>query len=205
MMPVSLRVDAAGTFASTVEVGADRHDHLTADPSAVSRPRRRFWIVAIGLIVAIVAGFGIYQESRRQEQDRHEILRHLAQMEKAIRAHDDSIWTHVEGTPAHAHPDPAREAAHAEMLKDFARLADLQGFAMKDVEVEVNGDVARARYRIEGAPRPRETHPGFQDAPQQPVPAAGEVGFVRGPNGWEMTSHQLIEQRSSSRHSSPRD
>jgi len=145
--------------------------------------------------VAVAAGIGIYREGQRQERDRHQILRHIAQMEKAMRAHDDSIWTHVEGTPEHAHVDPAREAAHQQMLKDFARLADLQGFAMKDVEVEVNGDVARARYRIEGVPRSGETHPGFRDVPMQAAPAAGEVGFVRGRNGWEMTSHRLIEQR----------
>jgi hypothetical protein len=41
------------------------------------------------------------------------------------------------------------------MLADFQRLGQLQDFAMKDVQVEIAGDTAVVRYRIQGTPSVR--------------------------------------------------
>jgi hypothetical protein len=150
-----------------------------------------------GAITALVlaAGAVAYRESRRQERDRRAILAHVAMMEKAIRARDQSIWMHVEENDVRERPDPAREAVHQQMLRDFARLSRLQRFAMTDVRVEISGDAAVARYRIEGMPHAADTHPSLRELPDPPAPAEGEVGFTRAADGWEMTSHRLIEQR----------
>ena len=107
-------------------------------------------------------------------------------MERLIRDHDERIWLHVEAKHIGEQrpPSPSDEAAHQAMVNDFDRLGHLTDFAMRDVRIEVTGDVAVARYRIECRP------PRYKDPP---APAAGEIRFRRTPVGWEMTSHKLTE------------
>jgi hypothetical protein len=140
-------------------------------------------------LVGVIALAGLifaYRETRPEVRDRRAIREHLDEMERGLRRHDASMWLHV--TTRHEAPesDPLHRATHDRMLRDFERLQHLASFAMKDVRIEVTGDQAVARYRIEtaspeaGAPRP---------------PVAGELRMARGDKAWEMIDHRLIEAR----------
>lgn len=145
--------------------------------------RITLWRLALGAATGAAAlGLVIHFGASREARDRYAIRRHLEQTERIIRAHDERIWLRVEAS-AHPAEDSAHQALHRAILGDFERLAHLEGFAMKDVHVEVGGDAAWARYRVEGEPRPR----------REQAPAAGEMRFIRGRNGWEMAGHRLIE------------
>ena len=136
-------------------------------------------IVFAGLILA-------YRETRPEERDRRAIREHLDEMERALRHHDAAMWVHVTTRHEARESDSLHRATHDRMLRDFDRLQHLASFAMKDVRIEVTGDQAVARYRIEttspeaGAPRP---------------PVAGELRMARGDKAWEMVGHRLIEAR----------
>jgi len=150
-------------------------------------------------VAAVVTTFGTAAceslEARQREKDRGAILAHVREMERLLRAHDMRIWLHVEGKddPAAQKADPAREASHQAMLWDFERLGHLEGFAMADVRLELNGDTATVRYRVLG--RPSAEAGGKFAIHREPVPAAGEIRFIRGKNGWEMVGHRLLEAR----------
>lgn len=148
---------------------------------ATARPVAR-WVLAGALLAAAVAAVVLGGRGSRRAGDEQAIAQHLFEMQQMVRAHDARLWLHVE-TDGHA-PSTEHEAAHQAMLRDFERLSHLRGFTMRDVEIEVAGDTALARYRIEaeakGAERP---------------PVGGELRFGRSAKGWEMTGHTLIEAR----------
>jgi len=140
--------------------------------------------VGVVTAVAVAAAVVGYRETRPDQRDRRAIRSLMADMEQVLRRHDVTMWLRVT-TPHDAdRSNPVHMAAHERMLRDFERLQHLPRFAMTDVEIEVAGNTARARYRIDSAPPP----PG---APLPPV--GGEMQFVRGPDGWEMTDHHLLE------------
>lgn len=133
---------------------------------------KRFGAAAAFAVVALIALFAIHRETNQRERDRRALLRHVAEMEKIIRAHDTRIWLHVEGGGGHPSNDPAHEAVHQAMLRDFERLAHLRDFAMRDVEVEIAGDTAVVRYRVEG-----------RAVEGEPPPVSGEIRFARSAKG----------------------
>lgn len=148
---------------------------------APARPVAR-WVLAGAVLVAVVTAVVLGGRASRRARDEEAITRHLFEMQRMVRAHDARLWLHVE---ADGHvPSTEHEAAHQAMLRDFERLSHLRGFAMRDVEIEIAGDTALARYRIEaeakGAERP---------------PVGGELRFGRSVKGWEMTGHAFIETR----------
>ena len=135
-------------------------------------------------MIVLIAAIGtfVWWEGRVEEQDRHAILAHVNEMERAILTHD--TWWHVQGADDPARDNEALEGEHQKMLKDFDRLSHIPGFRMTDVRVDVRGDEAVVEYGIEGTP---------DSGAQAKMPSGGELHFRRGPKGWEMTSHRLKE------------
>lgn len=139
-------------------------------------------------------GFVVGSQTIRREYDHHTLTRRVRDLERALRAHDPSIFLYVEGQDPPGSRDPVREARHRAMLDDFERLAHLDDFAMTGIHVELRGDVGIVSYRVRGVPR-RYSIPGTARAGDPPAPAAGELRFRRTAGGWELTEHRLIEAR----------
>ena len=150
---------------------------------------RKASIAAALTVVLLGAGAVVFYETRRAERDRHEILNQMRRIESLIRAHDMSLWINVES--GHATP-PADDSAHEQMKRDFDRLGHLADFSMRDVQVDVSGDVATATYRIEGRSKPPSIGVGFTER-RGPVPRGGELRFERQSGRWTMAGHHLIE------------
>lgn len=141
-------------------------------------------LVAVAVGLAILAGsWAVYRKTRRDESDRQAIVLHILEMERALRAHDARMWLHVTTTHPVAPGDAAHAAAHEAMLRDFERLQHLEGLELSDIQVEIDGDTAVARYRI--------LFSRAADAAR--VPKLGELHFVRG-SEWQMTSHRLLDR-----------
>jgi len=163
--------------------------------------RRRAALLAVGAVILVGGAATVtYVETRQHERDRHALLRHASEMERAIRARGERIWLHVESRHEPGHANAAQEALDEQMLADFGRLGRLENFAMKDVTVEIMGDTAVVRYRVQGTPVPRvETdlrgHVHSAQPTPVPAPAGGEIHLQRVPGGWVMTGHRLLEQR----------
>jgi hypothetical protein len=162
--------------------------------------RQKAALLAAGAVI-LIGGIAVvtYLETRQAERDRHALLRHASEMERAIRASDERIWLHVEARHDPGHTNAAQEALDQQMLADFERLGQLEGFAMKDVQVEIMGDTATIRYRVQGTAIPRaqaDLRGHVHSVPSLPVPApaGGEIHFRRGPAGWVMTGHRLLER-----------
>lgn len=143
-------------------------------------------LILAGVVMLSISGASmlVYRATRREERDRHAIVLHLREMERALRTHDARMWLHVTTTHSVAPGDADHAAAHDAMLRDFERLQHLEGLELTDIQAEVTGDTAVARYRIHSA----------RAAGASPPPRAGELRFVRGPAGWEMTSHRLLDR-----------
>lgn len=146
-------------------------------------PKNRRTLAALtGVAVVVSAAVVVYYETRLRERDYHEILGRVARLGKLIQAHDVRIWLQVEERHATV-PEPERHAAHVAMLRDFDRLGHLEGFSMSDIRVELSRDTAVVRYHVQGLPRAGDAR----------APAAGEMHFARGPTGWELVGHRLLE------------
>ena len=163
--------------------------------------REKAALLASGAVILVGAAAVVtYMETRQHERDRHALLRHATEMERAIRARGERIWLHVESRHEPGHANAAQEALDEQMLADFGRLGRLENFAMKDVTVEIMGDTAVVRYRVQGTPVPRVERDlrGHIHSPQPtpvPAPGGGEIHLQRVPGGWLMTGHRLLEQR----------
>jgi hypothetical protein len=143
--------------------------------------------VIVVLVVATFAGLAAfaYRETRQEERDRHALQAMMSDLERSLRRHDADFWMYVEG----AHPRgvaPEGDSAHRQVLEDFERLSHLEGFAMKDRQVEVRGDHGVVRYRIVG-----QLPPGKRG----PLPSAGELKLRRTAKGWDIVSHRLMDAR----------
>ena len=143
-------------------------------------------LIAAVATLAVLGGSAamVYRETRPQARDRRAIVAHLRQMERAMRNHDEKLWLHVTITHPVEPGDTCHAATHEAMLRDFERLRNLERLEMTGIEVELAGDTALARYHIRGAPVPPSA---------SPHPKAGELRFVRGPQGWEMTGHRFLQ------------
>jgi len=162
--------------------------------------REKAALLASGAVILVGAAAVVtYMETRQHERDRHALLRHATEMERAIRARGERIWLHVESRHEPGHASAAQEALDEQMLADFGRLGRLENFAMKDVKVEVTGDTAVVRYRVEGTMPRAETdlrgHVHSAPPTPLPVPAGGEIHLQRVPGGWVMTGHRLLDQK----------
>lgn len=93
-----------------------------------------------------------------------------------------AAWLLVEGHDQPGRTDPQVEAQHRAWLDDFDRLGHVDGFAMKDLTVRLEGNTAHVSYRVEGRPSDREA----------PLPTRGELVFRRMPSGWELAGHHFV-------------
>lgn len=163
--------------------------------SAIAEPResvsRRSVWWGLGALLLTGAGSFIWWEARSEERDRHALLAHVREIEGLIRRHDSALWTRVEREHGPRRPIPAADAEHQAMLRDFERLSHLDDFSMTDVEVQLQGDVAKVSYRIEGRPA-APSGVGRRDAAET-VPKGGELSFVRAPSGWDVARHRFTE------------
>lgn len=59
--------------------------------------RQKAALLAAGAVILVGAAAVVtYMETRQHERDRHALLRHASEMERAIRARGERIWLHVE-------------------------------------------------------------------------------------------------------------
>lgn len=179
----------------TAELPAERP---RSETDATTRGRRVSGLV-VGASLAAAFGLGalalvVWQETRREEIDRHEILADVEAITKAIRSHDLRLWMQIEMHPPSDGADPSLEAGHQRMLSDLERLSHLEEFRMKDVTVHVDGDRATVNYGVEGRPYPqRPCVPGAACVPATSVPPRGTFHFRKGRAGWAPMSHEFHE------------
>ncbi len=155
------------------------------DGASNGRARRRNAVVLAAVAVTALVGYLWGRRDLQREHDRHLVRREVARIEAAIRTgHGWSDWAYVERRDTGA-PDSREHERHQSLLGDFERLAHVEGFALSDVEVELDEETARVRYRVTGRAR---------SARQQP-PIGGEMGFRRSSTGWELVSNRFVEAR----------
>lgn len=150
------------------------------------RPKQKLDDQALlaGIALLAILGFAWAVRSCDVDGDRRAVMRQVKEIEKSLRKHDPGFWVSVEGDDSPEHPNPAQEKTHQATLRDFERLAHLDGFAMTDVDVEITGDQAQVSYHIRGVPREGET-----------LPVGGVMRFMRRGATWRLTDGHLIEQR----------
>lgn len=151
-------------------------------PAAGRRTLTRASLAGIGVLAVLgfswaLRGFG--------RDDRQAVLWQVYEMKAGIRSHGPGLWMFVEGNDSREPPDPKREARHQAILRDFERLAHLEGFDMTEIAVEVRGAEALVSYRVRGVAASSEP----------PPPAAGEIRFRRRPSGWILEDHRFVENR----------
>lgn len=129
------------------------------DGASNGRARRRNAFVLAAVAVTALVGYLWGRRDLQREHDRHLVRREVARIEAAIRTgHGWSDWIYVERRDTGA-PDSREHERHESLLRDFERLAHVEGFALSDVEVELDADTARVRYRVTGRARMRVSSP----------------------------------------------
>ena len=133
--------------------------------------------------IASLLGFVLASRNWPREHDRHRVASQVHELERSIRSRGPELWLFVEGGE---HPRQgaaaAQEVRHQAMLRDFERLGRMDGLALTDVEVKVDGDKALATYRIRATARPGER-----------VPRGGVLEFVRRKDGWQVAGHRFVD------------
>ena len=133
----------------------------------------------------LAAGSALWlrSEAAPRERDYHAVKGEFERIERKIREHDGSLWLAVEGEPHDQGPGVAlREERHRRILADFDRLGHVASFAMSVVEIEIDGDRAHLRYRLQSNPEP-----------WRPMPNGGRMEFVRRDTRWVLDDHLFIE------------
>lgn len=153
-----------------------------APPPWARRARAPASLAGVALLAVLGFAWALQNYGR---DDRQAVLDQVREMKAGIRSHGPGLWMFVEGNDAPEPPDPKREARHQAILRDFERLAHLDGFDMTDIIVEVRGAEALVSYRVSGVATPIEP----------PPPAGGEIRFRRGPAGWVLEDHRFVESR----------
>ena len=167
-------------MATAVEIRKDGSEAAQEAESAWSG-RGRFTLVL--LAIASLLGFVLASRNWPREHDRHRVATQVHELERSIRSHGPELWLFVEGADhARQGASPDQETRHQAMLRDFERLGRMDDLALTDVEVQVDGDKARATYRIRATTRPGER-----------IPSGGVLEFVRHKEGWQVAGHRFVE------------
>jgi len=159
---------------------------------AAARMKRGALLAAVALLA--ILGFAWTFWGSGREDDRHALIHHAREIEARIRSHGYDIWRLVEGNDSRDHANASQEQRHQDILRDFERLAHLDSFEMTDLEAEIVGDRGVVTYRVRGISRSYPLGPGAR-VTAQPVPAGGEMHFVRDGTTWRLVQHRLIELR----------
>ena len=65
-------------------------------------------------------------------------------------------------------------------MADFEVLSHLQGFVLSDVQIDLDGDRAHLRYRLQASPEPGK-----------PTPGGGRMEFGRKGSLWVLEDHRF--------------
>jgi hypothetical protein len=148
-------------------------------------PRRDDATLLAAVALLALLGFAWAIQNYGREHEPHVVVARVREIEAQIRTHSPGLRLLVEGRDVPEPNDPARESRHQPILRDFERLARLDGFELTDVHAEVVGDRARVSYRIRGVSR----------VAGEPVPSAGEMVFTRDGSEWRLVEQRLFERR----------
>ena len=143
--------------------------------------RKGRWMLPL-VGIASLLGFVLASRNWPREHDRHTVASQVRELERRLRSHGPDLWLLVEGGDDRGGGAGLQEARHQAMLRDFERLDGLEGLAMTDVEVQIDGDKALATYRIHASAGPGEG-----------VPRGGQLEFVRRKEGWRVAGHRFVE------------
>lgn len=129
-------------------------------PVATSFSRRKALVLAaLGGIA--VSGYLWGMRDWRREHDRHLVRAELVRLEGAIRgAHVYQDWLYVE-SGAEGSEEEARHPEHLALLDALDRLAHVDGFAFKEIQISLAGDLAQVTSGVAGrsqAGRPAPPH-----------------------------------------------
>lgn len=113
--------------------------------------RQALVLAALGAVAAVGYLWGV--RDWRLEHDRHQVRAELARLENAIRGtHVYQDWLYVE-SGTEPFEEEARHPEHVALLGTLERLAHVDGFAFKDVQIAIDGDRARAMCGVAGRAR----------------------------------------------------
>jgi hypothetical protein len=144
---------------------------------------RRAFLAGGALLVTASAALWLRSEAAPRERDYHAVRRAFQIIDRKIHDHDFGTWYMVEGGPHDNGADsPAREERHHRILEDFERLGHTQSFAISDVEIEIDGDRAHLRYKLQAWPQP-----------WKPMPQGGRMEFVRRQGEWVLDDHHFSD------------
>lgn len=156
--------------------------HESAQQSVRRGPRRDAAILAL-VAVAAAAGYFWGVDAFRREHARHQVRDELRRIEQALRAGTGiAFWIYVEADDSDR-TDPAEHARHKAILEDFDRLARMEGLSFADVDVDLRGDEAVARFRVSAKSRDHN-----------PAPVRAELTFRRRPEGWRLSISRLFDR-----------
>ena len=162
--------------------GRAEEDAPLAEPEpSVPRPRRRWPSLAATLFVVGAAAMWIRYEAQPRERDYHAVRAEFLRIAREIRNHDQGMWVVVEGPRQDQGSSAAAQEDHQRrVLADFELISHLQGFVMSEVQIEIDGDRARLRYRLQASPEPGK-----------PAPGGGQMDFVRKDGQWVLEDHRF--------------
>lgn len=133
------------------------------------------------VVVAAVAGYILSIDGCRHEYGRHQVWQEVQRIEDALRSGTGyRYWLYVEKQDSAA-TDPEEHGRHEAILRDFERLAHLEGLVFSDLQVAAGATEAVARFRVEG-----------RAGDGQAAPARGELVFRRTATGWQLAGSRLF-------------
>lgn len=152
------------------------------------RPRWREPAVVTLVAIAAVGGYVWSIGGCRSEYARHQVWQEVRRIEDALRSGTGfRYWLYVEGEDS-ATTDAGVHASHEAVLRDFERLARLEGLSLVDLQVNVGAEEAVVSFRVEGRARIAGSRG------DQPVPARGEFDFHRTSAGWRLARTRLSDR-----------
>lgn len=148
-------------------------------------PGRPRWHGPAGVTLVVgaaVAGYMWSIDGCRHEYARHQVWQEARKIEDALRSGTGyRNWLFVEKGDSAAR-DAEEHGRHEAILRDFERLAHLEGLVFSDLQVAAGATEAVASFRVDGRARDGNG----------PAPARGELVFRRTATGWQLAASRLF-------------